>query len=518
MLKINNLILPVKYTEQDVTEQIIKTLKIGSYDIISVRVLRDSVDAHRRGSIVRCISAAVSLRGEKRFIGMKNVEKYKPYCYEYPAASRLKLRPVIVGSGPAGLFCALILASCGAQPIVLERGSDVDTRVKKVSSFFKNGILDPKCNIQFGEGGAGTFSDGKLNTGTRDPRQKKVLEEFVRHGAPEDILTNAKPHIGTDMLIETVKNIRKEIIALGGEVMFDTLLKDIDIENGAVSGVFTDNGYIKTDTVILAAGHSARDTFKMLYSHNVLMSKKAFSVGVRIEHPQKLINDAMYHTQSPDLPPADYKTAVHLKDGRGIYTFCMCPGGSVVAAASEPETVVTNGMSNHMRDGKNANSALLVSVLPSDFSDNDIFAGMRFQKKLEKAAFFLGGASYRAPVQTVSDFLRGQKSISLGNVEPTYPIGVTPSDLGKLFPLFITNSLKEGIVLIDRKIHSFALPDAVLTAVESRSSSPVRIVRGENLQSNIRGLYPCGEGAGYAGGIMSAAVDGIRVAEKILGK
>ncbi len=515
MLKITNLFLPVKYTEEDIKSEIKKKLRIGDYDILSVSVLKDSIDAHIRGKICRCISVAVSLRGEKRFYEVKNVEKYEPYLYEYPAVSRLNKRPVVVGSGPAGLFAAHILASCGAMPIVLERGMDVDSRKKAVDTYFSGGKLDTECNIQFGEGGAGTFSDGKLTTGTKDPRQHKVLSEFVKHGAPEEIMYAGKPHIGTDLLSGIIKNMRNEIISLGGEFRFGCRLEDIYTENGHITGAKTSKGDIETDALILATGHSARDTFRMIHSHGAIMEKKSFSVGVRIEHPQSLINDALYHNAKEELPAADYKAAVHLKDGRGVYTFCMCPGGTVVAAASEENTVVTNGMSNFARDGENANSALLVSVTPEDFP-GDVFSGMEFQQKLEKAAFYMGGANSFAPVQTVADFHNNQKGTGLGKVNPTYPIGVTPSNLSQLFPDFVTFSLREGIALMDRKIHGFNLPDAVLTGVESRSSSPVRILRGEDFQSNIKGLYPCGEGAGYAGGIMSAAVDGIKVAEAVL--
>ena len=518
MLKITNLLLPIKYTSQDIKNEIKKKLCVGDYDILSFEIIKDSIDAHRRGQIHRCVSVSVSLRGEKRFYDVKGVEKYEKFQYEYPPVSRLSKRPVVVGSGPAGLFAAHILAVCGAMPILIERGMDVDSRRKAVEGFFTNGKLDTQCNIQFGEGGAGTFSDGKLNTGTKDPRQRKVLEEFIKHGAPEEIGYLGKPHIGTDLLSGIIKNMRNEIISLGGEVRFGCRLEDIYVKDNTLVGIKTNRGDIDTDKVILAIGHSARDTVKMLHCHNVLMERKSFSVGVRIEHPQKLINEALYHSFSDRLPSADYKAAVHLKDGRGVYTFCMCPGGSVVAAASEENQVVTNGMSNFARDGENANSALLVSVLPSDFEGEDVLSGIEFQRKLEKAAFYMGGGNYFAPVQTSKDFLNGEKSVSLGNVNPTYPIGVTCSNLKQLFPEFITNALKEAIPLIDRKIKGFALPDAVLTAVESRSSSPVRIIRGDDFQSSVKGLYPCGEGAGYAGGIMSAAVDGIRVAEYILGK
>lgn len=518
MLKITNLLLPVKYTQEDIKNAIKKKLRIGDYDILSFEVIKDSIDAHRRGEIYRCISAAVRLRGEQRFTEIKGVEKYEKFEYEYPPVSRLEKRPVVVGSGPAGLFAAHILAVCGAQPILIERGMDVDSRRKAVDCFFSGGKIDTECNIQFGEGGAGTFSDGKLTTGTRDPRQRKVLDEFIKHGAPEEIGYAGKPHIGTDLLSGIIKNMRNEIIGLGGEVRFGCRLEDIYVHDNKIVGIKTSKGDIDTDKVILAIGHSARDTVKMLHSHKILMERKSFSVGVRIEHPQKLINESLYHSYAKELPAADYKTAVHLKDGRGVYTFCMCPGGSVVAAASEENSVVTNGMSSFARDGENANSALLVSVLPTDFEGDDVLSGIEFQRKLEKSAFYMGGGNYFAPVQTSADFLKGQKSVSLGNVNPTYPIGVTCSNLKQLFPEFITNALQEAIPLMDRKIKGFALPDAVLTAVESRSSSPVRIVRGEDFEASVKGLYPCGEGAGYAGGIMSAAVDGIRVAEHLLGK
>ncbi|MBR1970006.1 MAG: NAD(P)/FAD-dependent oxidoreductase [Clostridia bacterium] len=516
MIRINNLLLPISYGDEDIKSAVKKKLKIGDYDILSIEVIKDSIDAHRRTEVYRCVSVCAKLRGEGRFLTLPDVDKYEKYEYEYPCVSRLKKRPVVVGSGPAGLFCALILSRCGAEPIVIERGLDVDSRKKEVYRFFSGGTLNTECNIQFGEGGAGTFSDGKLNTGTKDSRQRMVLSEFIRFGAPEEIAVNGKPHIGTDLLSGIIKNMRNEIIKNGGEFRFNCKLEDIYIESGAIKGIKTSLGDIDTDSLILAIGHSARDTFEMLFSHNLLMERKSFSMGVRIEHPQSLINEALYHKFKDKLPPADYKAAVHLKDGRGVYTFCMCPGGTVVAASSEENTVVTNGMSNFLRDGENANSALLVSILPTDFNDNDIFSGMKLQRSLEKSAYFMGGANYNAPVQTVKDFLSGQKSVSLGNVTPTYPVGVTPSELGKLFPSFITNSLREAIPMFDRKIKGFALDDAVLTAVESRSSSPVRIIRNEAYQSSVRGIYPCGEGAGYAGGIMSAAVDGIKVAEAVL--
>ena len=522
MIRINEVKQGLDASKEDLFKACKKILRIDDEQIRSITIARQSVDSRKKDDIFFVYSVDVEVFGdEDKIIKRCNSNKViyvEPFRYEMPENKRKsKYTPVVVGLGPAGLFAAHILAASGAQPIVLERGMDVDSRKKAVDTYFGGGKLDTECNIQFGEGGAGTFSDGKLTTGTKDPRQHKVLTEFVKHGAPEEIMYAGKPHIGTDLLSGIIKNMRNEIISMGGEFRFSCRLDDIYTENGRIVGVRTSKGDIETDTVILATGHSARDTFRMIFSHGAIMEKKSFSVGVRIEHPQSLINDALYHGYKGELPAADYKAAVHLKDGRGVYTFCMCPGGTVVAAASEENTVVTNGMSNFARNGENANSALLVSVTPEDFSE-DIFSGMEFQQKLEKAAFYMGGANYFAPAQTVADFHRNERGTGFGKVNPTYPVGVTPSNLSQLFPDFITHSLREGIVLMDRKIKGFNLPDAVLTGVESRSSSPVRIVRGDDLQSNIKGLYPCGEGAGYAGGIMSAAVDGIRIAEAVLGK
>lgn len=517
MLKISNLKLPIGFTDEQIKTAAAEKLRARPDAIESVKLVRLSVDARDKSAVHYSAAVKANVKNENRFLKLKEVEIYEPYVYPQPPVSRLRRRPVVVGSGPAGLFAALILAYAGAEPLLIERGEAVDERLKTVESFQKNGVLNPESNVQFGEGGAGTFSDGKLTTGTKDPRQKKVLEEFIAAGAPEEIGYLAKPHIGTDNLRGVVKNIRKKIIDLGGEVRFNCALKDIYTENGRLTGIATTLGDIETDDLILATGHSARDVFELCHNRGMLMERKPFSVGVRIEHPQSLIQRAQYGS-TKGLPPADYKAAVHLKDGRGVYTFCMCPGGTVIASASEENTVVTNGMSNFRRDGKNANSALLVSVAPEDFKNDDIFAGVHFQRKLERQAFYMGGANYKAPVTLVGDFLKGQKSVALGDIEPSYPIGVTPSDIGKLFPDFVTAALREGIVLIDRRIRGFANPDAPLTGVESRSSSPLRLLRGDDLQSNIRGIYPCGEGAGYAGGIMSAAVDGIKCAEAVLTK
>lgn len=527
MIRINGISLPIEYDDNTIRTITAKTLKISPSQIKSISLYKRSLDARKKDRIHFQASVDVLIDGnEQRTAGKcKTAEIIKEYRYELPKCKKSELRPVIVGSGPCGLFAALILAQAGQEPIVLERGADVDSRTRDVSSFWNGAELDPDSNVQFGEGGAGTFSDGKLTTGTKDSRIRKVLQEFVRHGAPEEILYLAKPHIGTDKLKDTVKNIRKEIISLGGKVIFDAKLIDIGEKDGALcSAVYLKDGQkntIKTDSLILAIGHSARDTFSMLNEKGIHMQQKSFAMGVRIEHLQEQINRQQYGSlyNSSYLPPADYKLAVHLANGRGVYTFCMCPGGSVVAAASEKGHLVTNGMSEFARDGINANSALLVGIEPSDFGSSDILAGVQLQRKLEKQAFILGGENYHAPVQRVSDFMNRQKTSRPGSVIPSYRPGYEPAELHECLPSFMTDALKEGLTLLDGKLHGFAYGDAILTAVESRSSSPVRIIRDETMNSvSLRGLYPCGEGAGYAGGIMSAAVDGIKAAEMIMSK
>ncbi len=440
------------------------------------------------------------------------------------AAANASRRCLVVGMGPGGLFAALTLARAGLCPVVVERGRPVEQREMDVAAFWRGGPFDPNSNVQFGEGGAGTFSDGKLNSGIKDPRCRAVLETFCRAGAPESILWQAKPHVGTDHLKAVVRALREEIIALGGDVRFETMLTGLRIENGAVTGAELtgpDGAYtLPTDAVILAVGHSARETFEMLYREGASLSRKPFAIGARVEHLQSRIDRAQYGAAAghPALGAADYKLAVHLPGGRSVFTFCMCPGGQVVAAASEPGGVVVNGMSLYARDGANANSAVLVNVLPEDFGGEDPLAGVRFQQKWERAAFLAGGGDYRAPAQRVGDFLARRKSAGPGEVAPSYRPGVTWGSLDGCLPEFVTGSLREALPLLDRKLRDFAHPDAVLTGVETRSSSPVRVERGADCQSNLRGLYPCGEGAGYAGGIMSAAVDGMRCAEALIDK
>ena len=525
MLRINNVSLPLDYEPDRLKKYAAKALRVNEKDIRSAELYKRSVDARKKNNVHFEASIDVRLYGNEEKIIKKNPKAVyaEEYSYELPKSRIQDKPPIIAGSGPCGLFAGLILAQAGHCPVIIERGRDVDSRTKDISSFWSTGDLDTVSNVQFGEGGAGTFSDGKLNTGTKDVRIRKVLNEFVAHGAPEDILYLARPHIGTDKLRTTVKNIRKTIISLGGQFLFETQLTGLISENGRLKGIKGKNknstAVMNTDTVILAVGHSARDTFKMLVDSGIAFQQKSFSMGVRIEHLQEQINKQQYGEfyDHPALSAADYKLAVHLKNGRGVYTFCMCPGGSVVAAASENGRLVTNGMSEYARDKTNANSAVLVGITPDDFHSTDVLAGVELQRKLEAGAFVLGGENYHAPVQRVADFLSKRRSTETGSVIPSYKPGVELTDLHLCLPSFITESLEEGLPMLDNRLKGFADGDAVLTAVESRSSSPVRILRNEKMQSvSMEGLYPCGEGAGYAGGIMSAAVDGIKAAEMIL--
>lgn len=538
MIEIRNLELPLSAGTSsgmhEMTRAAAKKLGIAQEHIATVHLLKRSVDARRKANVHFVATLGVTLnkldpaQDEADIVArISDSDVFIATPVAKPTTVPLHLppqvRPVVVGTGPAGLFAALTLARAGARPLVLERGSRVDERVAKVAAFSRDGILDPESNIQFGEGGAGTFSDGKLTTNTRNPRCTSVLEEFVRAGAPDEILWQAKPHIGTDHLAGAVKNIRQEIESLGGEVRFCTRLSDVVLgETNELTGIIVDTETgreeITAEALILATGHSARDTFEMLHRAKVVLEQKPFSIGVRIEHDQQMINEAQYGSAAkhPALGAADYKLSCHLPSGRSVYTFCMCPGGDVVAAASEVGGVVTNGMSRFARAGANSNSAFIVNVVPTDFEGDHPLAGVEFQRRWEHAAFELAGSDYRAPAQLLGDFMSGKPSSNAGSVQPTYPLGVRYSDLSHCLPQFVTTSLREAVPIFNRRLRGFATPDAVLTGVETRSSSPVRVLRDDTLQSNVRGMYPCGEGAGYAGGIMSAAVDGMRCGEAVL--
>ena len=520
MIRIRDIALPPEHNVHQLNYEAAQLLKVSVSKIRQVKILRRSVDARKKPDVKIIYTIEVAVEGNEgkilRNSGCKRASMAKANYYKPPKQKlESEKRPVVVGFGPAGMFAALILSMAGLRPIVLERGDDAQTRHEKVEKFFETGILDTRSNVQFGEGGAGTFSDGKLNTGVNNPRIGWILDQFVKFGARENILYDAKPHVGTDVLLNVVQNLRKRIITLGGEVRFNSQVTGVRIENGALIGLEV-NGteMLETDRAVLAIGHSARDTFELLHSLNVPMEPKAFAMGARIEHKQSLINEAQYGEDNPVLPPADYKLVQHL-DEKSVYTFCMCPGGYVVAAASEEGGVVTNGMSYADRDGENANAALLVTVSPEEFPISGTLGGMYWQRQIEEQAFKVSG-SYRAPAQRVGDFLKGIPSTGPGSVQPTYRPGVHWCDLHDVLPAQLTKAMEQALPKLDGQLKGYGDSDAVLTAPETRSSSPVRILRDENRQSQIKGLYPCGEGAGYAGGIMSAAVDGIQTAEAIL--
>ena len=492
---------------------------LNKYGECAFSVYRRSIDARRNRPLRYVYTVDISPVNERETISRLKGAKYDILSekgYSCPTLNRAGARPVVVGFGPAGMFAALLLAKAGARPLVLERGKSVDERVKSVELFWRTGILDPESNVQYGEGGAGSFSDGKLNTLVKDKnyRGRFVLSTFVSHGAPEDIMYDAKPHIGTDLLRGCVKGIREEIISLGGEVVFGAKLTDICIDANRVSGVkYLASGEeyaFETDTVFLGIGHSARDTFRMLADKGVVMEQKPFSVGVRIEHPREMIDASQYREHAPLLPAASYKLSCQTDKGRGVYTFCMCPGGYVVNASSEDGKLVTNGMSYRARDGVNSNSAVLVGLTPTDYG-NGLFDGVLFQQALEQKAFELGGSDWKAPCQTVGSFLGNKKESA--SVMPTFPNGIKEADMNMLFPADISEALKSGISRFGRQIECFDMSGAVITGVESRTTCPIRMVRDENGVSSLCGLYPIGEGAGYAGGIMSAAMDGMRAVE-----
>ena len=521
MIRIRDIQLPPEHNAHQLQFEAAQLLRLSNSKIRSLKIVRRSVDARKKPDVKIIYTVDVTVDGNEKKIlrasGCKRASIAPVSFYRAPKnIPAPEKRPVVVGFGPAGMFAALILAMAGWKPLVLERGEDAAARHAKVQRFFETGELDPRSNVQFGEGGAGTFSDGKLNTGVNNPRIGWILEQFVRAGAREDILYDAKPHVGTDVLLDVVQNIRGRIISLGGEVRFNTRVTGLCSESGVLTGLKLESGeIIPCDAAVLAIGHSARDTFEMLDAEGIPMEPKPFAMGVRIEHKQTTVDASQYGMVSSVLPPADYKLVEHL-DNETVYTFCMCPGGYVVAAASEEGRIVTNGMSYADRDGENANAAVLVTLNPADFPYEGNLGGMKWQREIEEKAYNVSG-SYRAPAQKVGDFLANRASTGAGDVKPTYRPGVHWCDLHEVLPEKITSALAEALPRLDGRLKGYADSDAVMSAPETRSSSPVRIIRDESRQSALRGLYPTGEGAGYAGGIMSAAVDGIMTAEAILG-
>jgi len=557
MISIQEIKLPFNHEEKELQTNIAEILNIDFEEAKEFTITKRAIDSRsKRRMIYFVYSVSVELKNKikatppnlplemggisNEMIKKHRIETKESYIYEIPArhhkheldsgvagrpkidTKKIKKRPIVVGSGPAGLFSALLLAKSGLKPLVIERGGDVDTRIKDVETFMETGKLNTESNIQFGEGGAGTFSDGKLNTLITNPRIKYIFDEFVKAGAPESILWDAKPHIGTDKIRNVAKNIREQIIKLGGEFRFNTTLTNLNISKEKLESVILNNKEtIETDTLILVIGYSARDTYKMLYENKLDLEQKPFSIGVRIEHKAEMINQSQYAKfyQEEKLGTARYKLVSHSDKNRSVYSFCMCPGGFVMPATSEVGCIVTNGMSEYAQDGENSNSALLVNVKTSDFESDHPLAGIEFQKKWEKKAFDLGGRNFNAPAQTVGDFLKKQKSHKLKSIKPTYKPDITLTSLDRCLPDFVAESLREALPKLNNKIDGFSNPGALLTGIETRSSSPLRITRDkETKESNIKGIYPAGEGAGYAGGIVSSAIDGIMVSETILNK
>lgn len=531
MLRLSEIKLPLDHPPEAIVQAAIKRLKVSASDLLSCTVFRRAHDARNKSAIMLIYSLDVEVKNEasvlKHFARDDRVQPTPnlDYVFVTKAPENLSTRPLIIGAGPCGLFAALILAQMGFRPIILDRGKVVRERTKDTWGLWRKSVLDPESNVQYGEGGAGTFSDGKLYSQVKDPRHlgRKVLTEFVKAEAPPEILSEAKPHIGTFRLVKMVENMRKTIESLGGEYRFQSHVTDLNIEissdgTRSVRGVMLANGeHIASDHIVLAIGHSARDTFHMLEKRGVYIEAKPFSIGFRIEHPQSLIDAARFgvNAGNPILGAADYKLVHHASNGRDVYSFCMCPGGTVVAATSEEGCVVTNGMSQYSRAERNANAGIVVGITPDDYPGG-VLEGIAFQRRLESAAFIAGGSNYAAPVQRVGDFIAGIASTSLGSVIPSYKPRVTPTDLASCLPEYAITAIREAIPIFGRKIKGFDMADAVLTGVETRTSSPIRIKRGETFQSiNTKGLFPAGEGAGYAGGIFSAGIDGIKVAESV---
>ncbi len=527
MIRITDLFLPFDHDENDLQWAVLKTLDIEAGQLNSIAISRSSLDTRKKHAIRRVYTLHIEIDDEEKILEkhVKNrkISRAPETKYTSPILIRKikRERPLVIGSGPAGLFAGLILAEAGYPPLLIDRGKPVEERTRDTNKFWKNRELDSESNVQFGEGGAGTFSDGKLQTRVKDKlnRDKKVLQELVLVGAPEEILFKNKPHLGTAKLTKIVKNIRKRIIELGDKYQFQSRMDDLILEKKQIKGVRLQSGEeIRSEQVLLAIGHSARDTFKMLSNRGVQLEAKPFSIGFRIEHPQTVIDRNQYGQQAghPLLGAADYQLVHHSSFGRTVYSFCMCPGGVVIAASSEQGTVVTNGMSKYARNERNANSAIVAEVVPADFMDIPL-GGIEFQRYWEEKAFFQGGGNFNAPCQLVGDFLRGKRSSALGSVQPSYLPGIKMTDLRESLPVFVISAIQEALPEFEKRIRGFTQPDAVLTGIETRTSSPVRIVRGKDYQSiSIQGLYPAGEGSGYAGGIISSAMDGIKAAEAII--
>lgn len=520
MIRIRQINVAIDEDENELITKCAKKLKTNKENIEEYKIVKKSIDARDKQNIVFCYEVDIKAKNEDEIL-RKNKSKdifeasNTQYEFKITGKQKMKNRPVIVGSGPAGLFCGYMLASYGYKPIIIERGEQIEKRVKTVETFWKEGNLNKESNVQFGEGGAGTFSDGKLNTLVKDKmgRNKKVLEMFVEAGAPNEILYLNKPHIGTDLLRNVIINLRNKIINMGGDIRYNSCLTNIEIQDSHIKSIeINNNEKIETEVLILAIGHSARDTFRMLNKNKIKMEPKPFAVGVRVQHPQEKINYSQYGNFKDILPPAAYKLTYHSSNGRGVYSFCMCPGGYVVNASSEDRRLAINGMSNHSRDSKNANSAIVVTVIPNDFNGN-LFGGLEFQEKLEEKTYKIGEG--KIPIQTLKDFMENKKTEKIGSVELEMKGDYSLANLNEILPDYIAESLKEAFINFDKKIKGFANGDTILAAIETRTSSPVRILRDELGQSNIKGIYPAGEGAGYAGGIMSAAMDGLKVAESI---
>ena len=523
MLRLTELKLPLGHSQADLSAAVRKKLRLGADAPLHFKVIRRGHDARKKPHVLYVYTIDAAVEDEQTVLARLKDSHVRPAPdTEYKFVARAPAgdfrRPLVIGAGPCGLFAALILAQTGFRPIILERGKEVRARTKDTWALWRRHVLTPESNVQFGEGGAGTFSDGKLYSQVKDPRHlgRKVLNEFVTAGAPEEILTEAHPHIGTFRLVGMVEKMRQTIEGLGGDYRFESKVSDLLIADGQMRGVKLESGEeIVSDHVVLAVGHSARDAFEMLLQRGVAMEAKAFSIGFRIEHPQSLIDKAKFGASRKELGAAEYRLVHHASNGRSVYSFCMCPGGTVVAAASEPGRVVTNGMSQYSRNERNANAGIVVGITPEDYPGSAL-AGMELQRHWESQAFIAGGKNYAAPAQRVGDFLKGVPSTALGSVVPSYRPGVTPTDLSTCLPAYAIEAIREALTAFGRQIKGFDMEDAVLTGVETRTSSPVRINRGEDFQSlNVRGLYPAGEGAGFAGGILSAAIDGIKVAEAL---